>query len=64
MAHINKELLEKTIVDQDQMIFSMFGKKPIEIGDAKFTVEKAVQVARMMGMRDALVHIHNCLVDE
>lgn len=58
---VDREALENEIIAQDKYITSMFGKSPAEIGSSYFSYEKAIQVARAMGTRDALVLIHNCL---
>lgn len=58
---IDREALEKEIISQDHYITAKFGKKPDEMGGAKFSFAEAIEVARAMGTRDALVHIHNCL---
>lgn len=61
MRMIDENALRKCIADQDNMIVAMFGCKPSEAHLGQFSVEKGVQLARMLATRDALVHVVNCL---
>lgn len=61
MRMIDENKLRKCIADQDNLMMAMFGCTPKDAHLGKFSVERGIQISRLMATRDALVNIVNCL---